>query len=150
MSLIDKAKNKLQWLTGKVKELAGRATGRQESAGRGSARPNQVRPQDAGAKVKDAFRQGIVKLSEGYPDLGGILVDRTTGVDQRLRGYRFPAIVIGEVVWLRFRFNLSLRDIPDLMAARGVVLSPSDREGLVRHVRCGLRQGSPSAPAPAG
>jgi len=26
-------------------------------------------------------------------------------------------------VWLRFRFNLSLRDIPDLMAARGIVLS---------------------------
>ena len=26
-------------------------------------------------------------------------------------------------MWLRFRFNLSLRDIPDLMAARGIVLS---------------------------
>ena len=32
-------------------------------------------------------------------------------------------VIIGEVVWLRFRFNLSVRDIPDLMAARGIVLS---------------------------
>ena len=45
------------------------------------------------------------------------------GTDRRFRGYRFPAIIIGEVVWLRFRFNLSLRDVGDLMAARGVVLS---------------------------
>ena len=46
-----------------------------------------------------------------------------TSSDRRFHGYRFPAVIIGEVVWLRFRFNLSLRDIPDLMAARGIVLS---------------------------
>ena len=40
-----------------------------------------------------------------------------------LGGYRFPMIVIQEVVYLRFRFNLSLRDIPDLMARKGVELS---------------------------
>ena len=40
-----------------------------------------------------------------------------------LPGYRFPMIVIQEVVYLRFRFNLSLRDIPDLMARKGVELS---------------------------
>jgi hypothetical protein len=36
-----------------------------------------------------------------------------------LPGYRFPMIIIQEVVYLRFRFNLSLRDIPDLMARKG-------------------------------
>ena len=46
-----------------------------------------------------------------------------TSTDRRFRGYRFPAIIIGEVVWLRFRFNLSLRDIPALMATRGVEVS---------------------------
>ncbi len=32
-------------------------------------------------------------------------------------------IIIQEVVYLRFRFNLSLRDIPDLMARKGVEVS---------------------------
>jgi transposase-like protein len=39
-------------------------------------------------------------------------MDVATNADGRLHGYRFPAILIAEVVWLRFRFNLSLRDIP--------------------------------------
>ena len=46
-----------------------------------------------------------------------------TSTDRRFRGYRFPAIIVGEVVWLRYRFNLSLRDIPALMATRGVEVS---------------------------
>jgi putative transposase len=50
-------------------------------------------------------------------------MDFAAGPDGRFPGSRFPAVIIGEVVWLRFRFNLSLRDIPALMAARGVVLS---------------------------
>ncbi len=36
--------------------------------------------------------------------------------DARFPGYRFPAVIIGEVLWLRYRFNLSLRDIPALVA----------------------------------
>ena len=46
-----------------------------------------------------------------------------TNADQRFHGYRFPAVIIGEVIWLRFRFSLSLRDIPALMAARGIDVS---------------------------
>jgi hypothetical protein len=44
-----------------------------------------------------------------------------------LPGYRFPMIVIQEVVYLRFRFNLSLRDIPDLMARKGGGRGRSDQ-----------------------
>ncbi len=43
--------------------------------------------------------------------------------DERFPGYRFPAAIIGEVVWLRYRFNLSLRDIPALVARSGIVVS---------------------------
>ena len=39
-------------------------------------------------------------------------MDVGTSTDRCFRGYRFPAIIIEEVVWLRYRFNLSLRDIP--------------------------------------
>ena len=37
--------------------------------------------------------------------------------------HRFPAAVICQAVWLYFRFSLSLRDVEELMAARGVEVS---------------------------
>jgi putative transposase len=38
-------------------------------------------------------------------------------------GYRFPPEVIGHAVWLYFRFHLSFRDVQDLLAERGIVVS---------------------------
>ncbi len=37
-------------------------------------------------------------------------------------GFRFPQEIISHVVWLYFRFNLSFRDVEELLAARGVVV----------------------------
>ena len=37
--------------------------------------------------------------------------------------HRYPAEIIAHTVWLSFRFSLSFRDVEDLMAARGVMLS---------------------------
>ena len=37
--------------------------------------------------------------------------------------HRFPPEVIGYAVWLYFRFNLSHRDVEDLLAGRGIVVS---------------------------
>jgi putative transposase len=39
------------------------------------------------------------------------------------RGYRFPADVIEQAVWLSIRFPLSLRMVEDLLAARGIIVS---------------------------
>ncbi len=39
------------------------------------------------------------------------------------RGYRYPADVIAHAVWLYFRFSLSLRDVEELMAERGVTVT---------------------------
>ena len=39
------------------------------------------------------------------------------------RGYRFPPEVIAHAVWLYHRFTLSLRDVEDLLAERGVTVS---------------------------
>ena len=39
------------------------------------------------------------------------------------RGYRFPPDVIAHAVWLYHRFTLSLRDIEDLLAERGITVS---------------------------
>ena len=39
------------------------------------------------------------------------------------RGYRFPAEIISHAVWLYFRFTSSLRDVEDLLAQRGIIVS---------------------------
>ena len=39
------------------------------------------------------------------------------------KGFRFPSEIISHVVWLSFRFSLSFRDVEELLAQRGVVVS---------------------------
>jgi putative transposase len=39
------------------------------------------------------------------------------------RGYRFPPDVIQRAVWLYLRFTLSFRDVEDLLAERGIIIS---------------------------
>ena len=39
------------------------------------------------------------------------------------RGYRFPREIIAHCVWLYFRFNLSFRDIQEMMLERDVDVS---------------------------
>ncbi len=39
------------------------------------------------------------------------------------RGHRFPLEIISYAVWLYYRFSLSLRDVEELLAERGVVVS---------------------------
>ena len=39
------------------------------------------------------------------------------------KGFRFPQEVIGHAVWLYHRFNLSYRDVEELLAARGVTVT---------------------------
>ncbi len=41
----------------------------------------------------------------------------------RYRGHRFPREIISHAVWLYHRFCLSFRDIEDLLAERGVIVS---------------------------
>jgi putative transposase len=38
-------------------------------------------------------------------------------------GFRFPQDIIAHAVWLYFRFSLSYRDVEELLAERGVVVS---------------------------
>ena len=38
-------------------------------------------------------------------------------------GYRFPATIIQQAIWLYLRFTLSLRDVEDLLAERGITAS---------------------------
>jgi len=39
------------------------------------------------------------------------------------RRHRFPVEIISHAVWLYFRFNLSHRDVEELLAERGIQVS---------------------------
>ena len=41
----------------------------------------------------------------------------------RYSGYRFPSEIISYAIWAYFRFCLSFRDVEDLLAERGVIVS---------------------------
>ncbi|HUL13992.1 MAG TPA: hypothetical protein VLU73_17725 [Methylococcaceae bacterium] len=38
-------------------------------------------------------------------------------------GYRYPTEIISHAVWLYFRFTLSFRDVEEILAYRGVVVT---------------------------
>jgi putative transposase len=41
------------------------------------------------------------------------------------KGYRFPPEIIQQAIWLYVRFTLSFRDVEDLLAERGIMVSYS-------------------------
>ncbi len=45
----------------------------------------------------------------------------TTPTDDK--GFRFPSEMISRAVWLYFRFSLSFRDVGDILAQRGIVVT---------------------------
>jgi len=49
-------------------------------------------------------------------------------------GYRFPAEVISQAVWLYFRFPLSLRMVEEMLAARGIVVRICTRNNPLHYV----------------
>jgi len=51
--------------------------------------------------------------------------------DDYYPGYRYPKSLIGHVVWQYHRFMLSLRDVSELLLARGIVLSYETVRGVV-------------------
>jgi hypothetical protein len=58
--------------------------------------------------------------------LPGLVV---VAIATRYKGCRYPIEVIGHAVWLYHRFALSLRDVDELMLARGVAVT-TRRSGL--------------------
>ena len=48
-------------------------------------------------------------------------------------GYRFPPEIIQQAIWLYVRFTLSLRDVEDLLAERGITVSYETIRRWVNH-----------------
>jgi putative transposase len=49
------------------------------------------------------------------------------------RGYRFPPTIIQHAVWLYLRFTLSFRDVEDILAERGIIVSHETIRRWVTH-----------------
>src|SRR5260370_40150655 len=48
---------------------------------------------------------------------------KTNASSPDYKGYRFPSEIISHAVWLYFRFSLSFRDVEELLAKRGIVVT---------------------------
>ena len=48
-------------------------------------------------------------------------------------GYRFPPEIIQQAIWLYIRFTLSFRDVEDLVAERGILVSYESVRRWVNH-----------------
>jgi putative transposase len=48
-------------------------------------------------------------------------------------GYRFPPEIIQQAIWLYVRFTLSFRDVEDLLAERGIMVSYETVRRWVNH-----------------
>ena len=48
-------------------------------------------------------------------------------------GYRFPPVIIQQAIWLYARFSLSFRDVEDLLAERGIIVSYETVRRWVNH-----------------
>jgi transposase-like protein len=65
--------------------------------------------------------------------------------------HRFPAVIIGDAVWLYHVFSLSLRDVELLLAERGVIVSHETVRRWCEkfgHRRCQLKYRNNSAQLP--
>jgi putative transposase len=52
-----------------------------------------------------------------------MLANRQMNKSNMYKRYRFPSEIIQSAVWLYYRFNLSHRDIEDLLAERGIFVT---------------------------
>lgn len=65
--------------------------------------------------------------------------------EHRYKRHRFPAEIIAHAVWLYHRFPLSLRDVEDLLAERGIDVSfQTVSEWAVKFGRKFCRPSSPT------
>ena len=73
------------------------------------------------ARICHIGRTGIVTPLLACGPAGGSVAKGMKKISYR--GYRFPPEIIQQAIWLYLRFTLSLRDVEDLLAERGIMVS---------------------------
>jgi hypothetical protein len=80
-------------------------------------------PQYRSICYQEAAFSTVTQRHRQVVDLVWCCQDWSVAIAARYKGYRYPIEVIGHAVWLYHRFALSLRDVEELMVARGVVVT---------------------------
>jgi hypothetical protein len=75
--------------------------------------------------------RGVVTARWACGPAGGRITERMKKISYA--GYRFPPEIIHQAIWLYLRFSLSLRDVEDLLAERGVAVSYETVRRWVNH-----------------
>jgi hypothetical protein len=70
---------------------------------------------------RDLHRQGLVTPIRACGPAGGQVARGMKKISHK--GYRFPLEIIQQAIWLYVRFTLSFRDVEDLLAERGIMVS---------------------------
>jgi transposase-like protein len=91
---------------------------------------------------------GAVRAFDGFVTLVGLAGGDLWTVASMMtkisyNGYRFPPVIIQQAIWLYARFTLSFRDVEDLLAERGIMVS---YETVRRWVRWRGRDPKPGEP----
>jgi transposase-like protein len=75
--------------------------------------------------------EGIVTLRRACGPSGGPVAKRMKKISYS--GYRFPPEIIQQAIWLYLRFTMSLRDVEDVLAERGIAVSYETIRRWVNH-----------------
>jgi DDE domain len=95
-----------------------------------TGRQLNVGPRKSGVRF-DNHSQGVVTPSCGCGPTRSRITERMKKISYS--GYRFPPEIIHQAIWLYLRFTLSLRDVEDLLAERGVPVSYETVRRWVNH-----------------
>src|SRR6516225_2741028 len=76
-------------------------------------------------------RMGFVTAIRACSFAGGSVAKRMSKISYK--GYRFPPEIVQQAIWLYLRFALSFRDVEDLLAERGIILSYETVRRWVNH-----------------
>jgi hypothetical protein len=68
-----------------------------------------------------ALRMGFVMAILAYSLAGGQVAKGMKKI--MYKGYQFPPEIIQQAIWLYLRFTRSFRDVEDLLAERGIMVS---------------------------
>jgi transposase-like protein len=79
----------------------------------------------------NAFAAALSRRQGSCGSSGGPVANRMKKISYS--GYRFPPAIIQQAIWLYLRFTLSLRDVEDLLAERGITVSYESIRRWISH-----------------
>ena len=81
-------------------------------------------------KSRERFLGFVTRASACWTLVGALAKGHE---EDQLRRYRFPPEIIQQAIWLYVRFTLSFRDVEDLLAERGIMVSYETVRRWVNH-----------------